>query len=282
MVFRSHRERRGAAVLIAVFASLLIGAFLLYVMQDRVNFSQRMNRWDLQREQVRQVVMDALNGARQTVSREATRPGSTPFEVFHGGSTESFAVEMPQLQAWVRELSMGARVEAKLLGSVPLDRLPYEVGGVMRVTCELEYGTTVKRSLVGTADYEFKVTNLAPPRPFGALTLACAHGEEVVGDRPLEPLVRAATALRTLGERLEKFLAEMPGGPAIDEVRRSRATSVSTRRSSSRCRVLTESFRKSMRFQQSTTERGNRSSAPGCWAMGRCAGWWWRSWGSPV
>lgn len=221
MVFRNHRGRRGAAVLIAVFVSLLIGAFLLFFMQDRVSFSQRMNKWDLQREQARQVVMDALHGARQALSREAARPGTAAFEAFHGGTAGTIAVALPQLEAWARELSMDVKVEAEILGAAPLDRLPYETGGVMRVTCDLSYGSMIKRHLSGTADYEFKVTSLAPPRPFGALTLACANGEEVVGDRPLQPLVRASLALRNLVEMLETALQEMPEGPATGDVRRS-------------------------------------------------------------
>src|SRR5690606_26163370 len=89
-------------------------------------------------------------------------------------------------------------VTAQLVARRALDLTEYEVAGLVRLEATVKYGPSPARTLSVSMDHEFKVVNLAPPRPFGKMALSVASATAFLGPDPNARLLIASRALTNL------------------------------------------------------------------------------------
>ena len=178
--------RRGLGLLVLLIMSVLLtAAILLYSNGFRVVSSIRNLRREISIEKARSVVMSALVEGRDQVLAQANQPQSAVFPLFRCGD----AVDLTLPTDEAGELLQGsARVEthASFLVKRVFDLTPGEYAGIMRFDSTVTFpgpgGRSADKTFRITADHEFKVVNLAPPRPFGRIGVALAVATDLVGD----------------------------------------------------------------------------------------------------
>lgn len=193
----SNRNGLGL-VLMLVITSLLVSAILLIsrmaVFQGEVRTSGR----DRGREVALEVARSALAEARARIMVEAARPGTAAFEAFRTAARPVFAVQTPMSAQTAKGNVEAPVVTAKLVARRALDLTEYEVAGLVRLEAVVKYGPSPARTLTVSLDHEFKVVNLAPPRPFGKMALSVAVATAFLGPDPNARLLIASRALTNL------------------------------------------------------------------------------------
>lgn len=192
-------DRRGMGlVLMLVLAALLVSAILLMSRMAVFRGEVRSSGRDRGREQALEVARSALAEARARIMVEAARPGTAAFQAFRTASQPELRVETPMAAQLAQGSVVGPVTTARLVARRALDLTEYEVAGLVRLEARVAYGPDPARTLSVSMDHEFKVVNLAPPRPFGKMALSVATPTAFLGPDPNARLMLSAQALTNL------------------------------------------------------------------------------------
>lgn len=210
-------------VLMLVITSLLVSAILLMSRMAVFHGEVRTSGRDRGRETALEVAKSALAEARARIMVEAARPGTAAFTAFRTATQPEFRVETPMAAQMATGNVAAPVVAARLVARRALDLTEYEVAGLVRLEARVSYGPSPARTLTVSMDHEFKVVNLAPPRPFGKMALSVAVPTAFLGLDPNARLLlcsRALTNLAALAKNAAEKLAEKRSvaGALVDEV----------------------------------------------------------------
>ena len=193
------RDRRGMGlVLMLVIVALLLSLILLLSRMAMFQGEVRSTGRDRGREQALEVARSALAEARARVMLDAARAGSDAFRAFRTADQPEFRVETPLAAKLVSGSVQAPATVARVVARRALDLTEYEVAGLVRLEARVSYGPDPVRTLRVTMDHEFKVVNLAPPRPFGKMAFSMATPAVLLGNDPNEQIILSSRALANL------------------------------------------------------------------------------------
>jgi len=195
------RSRDGLGiVLMLVIVALLLSLVLLVSRMAMFQGEVRSTGRDRGREQALEVARSALAEARARLMLDAAQTGTDAFRAFRTAGQPEFRVQTP-LAAQLGGGNVAAPVTvARVVARRALDLTEYEVAGLVRLETRVTYGPDPARTLRVSMDHEFKVVNLAPPRPFGKMAFSMATPEVLLGTDPNEQIVLSARALGNLAQ----------------------------------------------------------------------------------